>query len=137
MTMPILCLSGLHSTRPSSVANQGYFFSTCTRCGRQMIGSAVKWKPVPRRMRVVWKPVSRQRPQFCTRITNLPMVIRQPSAPRRRRLPRLRFAELVLVDCKLLAWAGASGLKLWHGNLVARLSELRTHSRPSPVIRLG
>lgn len=135
--MPILCLTGFHSTRPSTIANQGYFFSSCTRCGRQMIGSAVKWKPVPRLMRVVWKPVKRERPAFCTRILNLPMVIPQPFTPQRRRLPRFRFAELVLADCTLLAWVGAGGLNLWHRNVVARLLEWRTQSTERPVIRLG
>jgi hypothetical protein len=137
MTMSILCLAGHHSTRPSNIANQGYYFSSCTRCGRQMIGSAVKWKPVPRVLRVVWRPAARGRPSFCTRILNLPMVVPQPFAAPRRRLPRLRFADLVLADFKLLAWVGTGGLKLWHSNFVARLFELRPRSNEWPVIRLG
>jgi len=134
---PILCLTGRHSARPSNVANQGYYFISCTRCGRQMIGSEVKWKPVPRALRVVWKPVAKARPSIYTRIRNLPMVIPQPSAMPRRSRFRLRFAELVMADFKLMAWGGACGLKLWHGNLMARLYELRVRSSELPVIRLG
>ena len=56
---------------------------------------------------------------------------------RRDRSFRFRFADLVLADFNLFAWAGAIGLKLWHSNLTSRLFETRTRSAEMPGIWLG
>lgn len=53
--MSILCSFGLH--RPGDeVWNKGWYFTSCTRCGADMVrtGSA-KWR-VPKDRKVVWKP---------------------------------------------------------------------------------
>jgi hypothetical protein len=59
MAMHWLCSIAMHKALPSNVWNNGYFFSRCHRCGRDMIrppnGS---WKRLPRGMAVVWKPIT-------------------------------------------------------------------------------
>jgi hypothetical protein len=41
---------------PSDIWNEGYYFSRCACCDREMIGRGGYWQPVPRGYRVVWKP---------------------------------------------------------------------------------
>lgn len=53
--MSIPCLLGGHSAFPSSVRNQGFYFSKCRCCGRDMIRSSRGWQRVPRGFRVVWR----------------------------------------------------------------------------------
>jgi hypothetical protein len=132
--MSLLCLCGQHAARPSNVSNQGYYFSRCTRCRRDLIGSAVKWKPVPRGKRVVWRPVrrvSRPKPVY-----NVPMVIPQPVAMPRRPRPRFSFAKLVAADLCLFAWSGANGIRQWQNSLLAHLARQRSRPREMPVIRM-
>jgi len=53
--MSITCLLGGHSAFPSSVRNQGFYFSQCRGCGCDMICSSRGWQRVPRGFRVVWR----------------------------------------------------------------------------------
>lgn len=133
--MSLLCLCGQHAARPSNISNQGYYFSRCTRCRRDLIGSAVKWKPVPRGKRVVWRPVRRRvsRPKP---VYNVPMVIPQPVAMPRRPRPRFSFAKLVAADLCLFAWSGANGIRQWQNSLLAHLARQRSRPREMPVIRM-
>jgi hypothetical protein len=135
--MSLLCLSGRHAARPSNIANQGYYFSRCARCRRDLIGSAVKWKPVPRGKRVVWRPVHRRGAAARFKpVYNVPMVIPQPVAQSRRPRPRFTFAKLVAADLCLFAWSGAQGIRQWQSNLLAHLARQRSRPREMPVIRM-
>ena len=53
--MNILCT--LHAHRPGyrEVWNEGYFFSSCERCGRDLIRTDSEWRAIPRGHRVVWR----------------------------------------------------------------------------------
>ena len=57
--MALLCTLLRHIVTPHVSRNQGFEFSTCRRCGRDMIRSAEprasKWKPVPAGFRVIWR----------------------------------------------------------------------------------
>lgn len=66
--MHILCHAGRHNARPSTLRNQGLFFSTCSRCERDLIRGDGRWKRVARGFRVVWKSAE-ERP-----VRNLPAV---------------------------------------------------------------
>ena len=55
--MSIRCALGLHRARSMPRWNGGYYFSTCTRCGRDLVRTPFEgWHPVPRGFRVVWSP---------------------------------------------------------------------------------
>lgn len=54
---PLLCRFGLHKARPSNIWNDGYYFSSCVRCDQSMLRTPEeKWHVVPRGLRVVWRP---------------------------------------------------------------------------------
>ena len=57
--MALLCTLLTHAITPHASRNQGFDFSTCRRCGRDMIRSAEsrasKWKAVPTGFRVIWR----------------------------------------------------------------------------------
>lgn len=115
MNVALSCRLGRHATHPSNVCNQGVYFSTCSRCGRDMIGSWIKWRPIPRGKRIVWRTVWRNEPHPAP---DHPVAIVRPS--RWRRL-RPSFAQLVPMDLKLFAWAGAEGVRQWRGKLAEEL----------------
>ena len=54
--MPILCSLGFHRPSPDQVWNKGWYFTSCARCGTDLVrtGSG-KWH-VPKGQKVVWKP---------------------------------------------------------------------------------
>lgn len=53
--MSMLCRLGGHEAAEGEVWNQGYYFSRCRRCGRDMIRAGADWQVVPEGHRVVWK----------------------------------------------------------------------------------
>lgn len=55
--MHLGCKLGLHKAVPSRLWNDGYYFSTCSRCGIPLVRrSEGRWQPVPRGHRIVWRP---------------------------------------------------------------------------------
>ncbi|MDP8913369.1 MAG: SH3 domain-containing protein [Pseudomonadota bacterium] len=54
--MPLLCELGWH--RPDQLArwNDGYYFSKCSRCGRDLVRTAYGSWQLPKGYRVVWQP---------------------------------------------------------------------------------
>lgn len=56
--MNIFCGMGVHTPLPSNIWNDGYYFTQCGRCGREMLkpGGGDRWRPVPKNYRIVWKP---------------------------------------------------------------------------------
>jgi hypothetical protein len=58
--MRFLCRLGLHSPGPDPVWNRGFWFTSCRRCGSDLVRTAAgKWH-VPKGRKVVWK--ERKRP---------------------------------------------------------------------------
>jgi hypothetical protein len=57
--MARLCSLLTHAASPHMVRNQGFDFSKCRRCGRDMIRSveprATKWRVVPAGFRIIWR----------------------------------------------------------------------------------
>ena len=57
--MSPLCHLSIHAAAPQAFRNQGFEFSKCLRCSRDMIRSAdspeAKWRTVPGGFRVDWK----------------------------------------------------------------------------------
>ncbi len=53
--MPIICRLGFHRPAPMPRWNDGYYFTRCTRCRRDLVRTAFdNWHP-PRGHRVVWR----------------------------------------------------------------------------------
>lgn len=131
--MSLLCFGGKHAARAGEIWNQGLYFSSCRRCGCDMIRADKEWEAVPHGFRIVWRPVRRSGlagPKQATR--NLPIVIPQrllegppPAAPApvrsgaARRPPGL--VQLVSLGVELMALYGAAGFRKWRRNLAARL----------------
>lgn len=53
--MPLTCELGWHSPDPLARWNHGYYFSKCTRCGRDLVRTAYSGWKVPKGVRVVWQ----------------------------------------------------------------------------------
>lgn len=130
--MSLLCFAGKHAARTGEIWNQGLYFSSCRRCGCDMVRADEVWAPVPHGFRIVWRLM--ERPEQAERkevIRNLPMVIPQrPVEPppatarglvrsRAARLP-LGLMHLVFLGVELLALYGADGFRKWRRNLAAR-----------------
>ena len=54
--MRMKCILGKHEAIPSDVWNNGFYFSRCKNCEREMIRRHKTWRVVPKKMRVVWTP---------------------------------------------------------------------------------
>lgn len=54
--MPFLCELGWHKPRPVARWNCGYYFTTCARCGEDLVRTAFGRWHVPHGYRVVWQP---------------------------------------------------------------------------------
>ena len=52
--MSVLCALGWHRPNPLARWNQGYYFSSCRGCGRDLVRTAFEAWHVPRDHRVVW-----------------------------------------------------------------------------------
>jgi hypothetical protein len=53
---PFLCELGWHKPRPVARWNCGYYFTTCARCGEDLVRTAYGHWHVPHGYRVVWQP---------------------------------------------------------------------------------
>ncbi|HEY1606826.1 MAG TPA: hypothetical protein VGF77_14640 [Allosphingosinicella sp.] len=56
--MDIFCRAGRHSRTPDEpVWNNGYWFSSCKRCGCDLVRrGGGRWRTAPNGFKVVWKP---------------------------------------------------------------------------------
>jgi hypothetical protein len=54
--MHIGCLIGKHQAVPSTLWNDGHFFSKCRHCECDMISQGGPWQPVPKGYAVKWRP---------------------------------------------------------------------------------
>lgn len=130
--MYLLCFAGKHAARTGEIWNQGLYFSSCRRCGCDMVRADKVWEPVPHGFRIVWRLVEGPEPAGPKEvIPNLPMVIPQgpvelPPAtapvPVRSHASRRTFSlvQLVFLGVELVALYGADGFRKWRRNLAAR-----------------
>jgi hypothetical protein len=51
----ILCRFGRHAPAPDPVWNRGYWFSSCARCGADLVRTAAGRWHVPKGRKIVWK----------------------------------------------------------------------------------
>jgi hypothetical protein len=55
--MLVFCKMGAHSAGAQPVWNNGFYFSACARCGRDLVrGAHGGWSAVPKGFKVVWRP---------------------------------------------------------------------------------
>lgn len=127
--MRLSCMTGKHAPRPLVAANQGFQFSRCRGCGRDMVRSRASgpdsgrgaWRTVPKGFRVVWKPKPAP-----------------PASPARIEWPIARFVPAakagprgsMLLTMQRLARRSAGRLAFWR-----HLFAARPHSLPA-VLRL-
>jgi hypothetical protein len=55
-SLPLLCRLGTHRPEPGEVWNRGYWFTTCGRCGSDLVRTASGRWHVPEGKKIVWKP---------------------------------------------------------------------------------
>ncbi len=134
--MRLHCISGQHDVAPDEVCNQGFGFSHCRTCGRDMIRSHREWRPVPSGFRVVWRRgIPRQTEISAAQlIFDLPVSGRTLAVPRERRRGRVSdMLGLLLIAAQYLTEAAAIRLRSWLKLLFvprggrARLIRLESH----------
>jgi hypothetical protein len=140
--MSLLCFVGKHTGCPSEIWNQGLYFSSCRRCGCDMVRADTVWEPVPHGFRIVWRPAKGPEQAGPTdAIRNLPMVILQgPVIPPPARVTvrngtarrPLGLMHLVFLGFELLALYGADGFTKWRRSVTSR--HLQRHA---PVLLLA
>ena len=55
--MLVFCKMGAHSAGERPVWNNGFYFSSCARCGCDLVrGAHDGWRAVPKGFKVVWRP---------------------------------------------------------------------------------
>lgn len=84
--MPLLCELGWHKADPLARWNAGYYFSTCGRCGHDLVRTAYGGWRVPKGFKVVWQA---QPPESLTSVELVPEDARResPRAEEARREP--------------------------------------------------
>lgn len=124
------CIVG-HVAAAGGLRNQGFEFSQCRNCGRDMVRSGRAWRTVPRGFRVAWRLVTPRPaaidasqllldlPPACPALA-MPMPVFTPltaqamaptrSRPHRRRAGWLDLAALAL---RLLTINAADRLRAW------------------------
>lgn len=120
--MRVSCIVGQHSAGPVEVRNQGFGFSNCQRCGRDLVRSNRAWRIVPRGFRVVW----RHRPPPQTEISAAQFLFDLPADGRALILPARKARArpmgslfLVMAAFRYLGWAAAGRLRIWRKALLA------------------
>lgn len=79
--MSVFCTLGAHAAAGQPVWNNGFYFSHCARCGRDLVrGAHEGWRAVPRGFKVVWRPRPEGYPDWST--TALPEGARPRLLPR-------------------------------------------------------
>jgi len=118
--MSIICLLAGHHAFPSSVRNQGFYFSQCRCCGRDMIRSQRGWHKVPKGFRVVWRRAAT--------IRNLPVAVAPGS--------RGGFAHRITAALELAGTALRALTTLAAGRLRAWRTALAAPLQPRPLVLL-
>lgn len=120
--MPISCILGGHNAFPSSVRNQGFYFSQCRCCGRDMIKSRSGWQPVPKGFRVVWQRAAKAAAEAAPEllIRNLPVLV-PPRGLARLALRVAAAFDLAGTALRGLAWVAAQRLRAWRASMTDQL----------------
>jgi len=53
------CFFGRHTPSPGEIRNQGFAFTRCRRCRRDLVRAGSAWRSVPKGFRIVWRPGKR------------------------------------------------------------------------------
>ena len=116
--MRLHCIIGNHLPLPPAAANQGFQFSTCEHCGRDMVRSGRSWRAVPRKFRVVWRAAA-EAPGYrpgVTRRGHHPLPVPMP-----RPIPLLSgllgLADLTMAALRVAVWACRERMKAFSLNL--------------------
>jgi len=122
--MRLDCLIGNHKPLPPSARNQGFQFTCCRGCGRDMVRSGQSWRRVPRGFRVVWRQPTRPAPSApgggAAKRNRLPAFGRRPQRGFRAFAGIL---DLVRAALRVLLWSWhdrINGLRLWMRALPVR-----------------
>ena len=82
--MKILCRLGWHEADRDEVYNEGFYFSTCFRCHRDMIRLGGAWRLVPAGHRVAWRKERRSHSAEPDPVTFRPVLIAECRLPEPR-----------------------------------------------------
>jgi hypothetical protein len=131
------CTAGKHDPAPGAVRNQGFEFSHCRRCGRDLIRSNAKWTTVPAGFRVVWRRHAPTPGESSAQLLlNLPATGRAlaPAGGRQRPPSRLATAlEALLIGLRYAAGAALERVRAWRRTL----GESRPASGPVAYLPAG
>ena len=106
--MKLACLLKRHEAGAREARNQGFAFSRCRHCRRDLVRSGRRWRTVPRGFRIVWR-----RPGGRPATSNAAQLLLNLPAPHRaliplpapRRLDRSRaMAQLAAAFVRYLGW---------------------------------
>lgn len=115
--MGMRCIAGRHTAAPGGVRNQGFDFSRCRRCGRDMVRTSSRWRPVPRGFRVVWKRGPDQAVLSARQfLLDLPATGRSlVLAPGRMRRGPSELLQLGLIGLRYLMASAGERFRAWQG----------------------
>jgi hypothetical protein len=126
---PFLCALGRHRPEPLARWNEGYYFTRCARCGRDLVRTAYgRWHP-PKGYRVVWQ---KQAPANAASAA----LVREPCSHRAASMAELPIQEVIRhVQNGDRAGAAPGGARSGtsHGSL-DDLDSLATRAKPARVI---
>ncbi len=116
-----LCTLGNHAAAPGEVRNQGFAFSRCRGCGRDLVRSNRAWRTVPKGFRVVWRPAAApaefSAAQFLLDLPAAGRALTVVAGRRRRRIAAM--VELAVTGLRVLLDAGAQRVRTWRLALIA------------------
>lgn len=122
--MRLSCILGRHQAAPNAVTNQGFAFSRCRRCRRDMVRSHRDWKPVPKGFRVVWRRADAPGAEVgaARLVPDRPTADRALAlrgAPARPRGRASAMLDLLVAGLRCLTWVAADRLRAWRKALLA------------------
>lgn len=131
------CTAGKHDAALNAIRNQGFEFSRCRRCGRDLIRSNAKWTTVPAGFRVVWRRHAPTPGENAAQLLlNLPAAGRALALHAGRQRPASRLAALVealLIGLRYAAGAAIERVRAWRRTL----GEARPASGPAGYLTAG
>ena len=114
--MNLRCIIGGHRAAPDRIHNQGFDFSRCDGCRRDMIRSGRRWRTVPKGFRVVWK----RKPGEWTEMSARQLLLSLPATGRsltvasyRSRVSAAEILLLAALGFRYLLWIVAERLASW------------------------
>jgi hypothetical protein len=120
--MLLQCMTGRHAAAPEQVENQGFHFSRCRRCRRDLIRSGHRWRAAPKGFRVVWKRVPDKTSTVSARqfVMDLPVTGRSLTvAPRVARSGLSDLIILGLLGLRYLTWIAGERVRALGQRLAA------------------